>query len=102
MSSHFFELLKVKGFIEADQEQLEKQLVPFRGIGHLIASVSFSPGGGKMVLGPAKNAVRCIDCEPVTDYSDWETFCLVKVEDPPYDPRLLIVRQEQLETPPIN
>ena len=103
MSSHFFELLKVKGFIEADQEELEAQVVyPFDGIGHLVASVSFSPGGGKMVLGPEKDAVRCIDCKPVTDYSDWETFCLVKVQDPPYDPRLLIVRQSQLVKPSIN
>jgi len=55
-----------------------------------------------MVLGPAKNAIRCIDCKPVTDYSDWDTYCLVKVEDPPYDPRLLIVRQGQLVKPSIN
>jgi len=55
-----------------------------------------------MVLGPEKDAIRYIDCKPVTDYSDWDTFCLVKVQDPPYDPRLLIVRQEQLMKPPIN
>jgi len=102
LSSYVFELLKVKGFIEADREELEDQLVPFRGIGSLVASVSFSPGGGKMVLGPEKDAIRCFDCKPVKDYSDWDTFCLIKVEDPPYDPRLLIVRQEQLETPSVN
>ena len=95
--------LKTKWFTEAEKEEIESQVVhPFDGIGHLVASVSFSPGGGKMVLGPEKDAIRCIDCEPVTDYSDWDTYCLVKVQDPPWDARLLVVRQEQLVTPAIN
>lgn len=103
MSSHLLEYLKTRWFTEhADKDALVSALVPFNGIGHMIASVSFCPTGGKMILGPKKNEIRVIGCETSDDYSDWDTFCLVKVEDPPFDPRLLIVRQEQLETPPIN
>jgi len=106
LSSHVFELLKIKGFHAAEQEELQAQSVRFRlkpdEIGHMVASVSFCPTGGKMLFGPKKDEVRVINCEATDDYSDWDTFCLVKVEDPPYDPRLLIVRQEYLEKPPIN
>ena len=104
MSSLLLEYIKTRWFTEdADQEELETESVQFDGIiGHLVASVSFRPEGGKMVLGPEKDAMRCIDCKPVKDYSDWDTFCLVKIEDPPYDPRLLVVREEHLEKPPIN
>ena len=81
---------------------MEEKAVRVDGIGHLVASVSFSPTGGKMILGPKKDDVRCINCEPVEDYSDWDTFCLVEVQDPPWDARLVIVRQEYLEKAPIN
>ncbi len=94
--------LRVTWFCEdAEKHQLEDQLVPFRGIGHLVCSVSFSPTGGKMVLGPKKDEVRCIDCEPVEDYTDWDTYCLVQ-HDRLGGPELLIVRQEHLEKATIH
>lgn len=106
MSSHVFELLKIKGFHAAEQKELEAESARFRlkpdQIGHMVASVSFCPTGGKMLFGPKIDEVQIINCETTDDYSDWDTFCLVKVEDPPYDPRLFIVRQEHLEKPPIN
>ena len=55
-----------------------------------------------MLFGPKIDEVQIINCETTDDYSDWDTFCLVKVQDPPWDPRLLVVRQEDLEKPPIN
>jgi hypothetical protein len=98
--------LKVRWFTEAEQEDLESERVRLRfrpdEIGEMIASVSFCPTGGKMILGPKKDEVRIIDCEAVDDYSDWDTFCLVKVQDPPWDPRLLVVRHDDLEKPPVN
>jgi hypothetical protein len=104
LSSPLFEYLKVKGFTEDSEEALESQVVDSVDgiIGHLVASVSFGPSGEKMILGPKKDEVRYIDCVPIEDYSDWDTYCLVKVQDHPYDARLLIVRQDQLEKPPIN
>ncbi len=107
MSSLLFEYIKTRWFTEqADQEELESELARLRlrpdEIGHMVASVSFCPTGGKMVFGPKKDEVRIIDCAATDDYSDWDTFCLVKVQDPPWDPRLLVVRQEDLEKPPIN
>ncbi|MFQ5539354.1 MAG: hypothetical protein ACE5FB_03055 [Candidatus Binatia bacterium] len=96
------EWLRVTWFCEdAEKHELEDQVVPFRGIGSLVASVSFSPTGGKMVLGPKKDEVRCIDCVPVKDYSDWDTYCLVQL-DHIGGPELLIVRQQDLEKPTIH
>ena len=104
MSSPLLGYLKTRWFTEqAEKEELDAEVVhPFGGIGHLIASVSFGPAGAKMILGPKKDEVRCINCEPIEDYSDWDTYCLVQVQDPPWDARLLVVRQGQLETPLIN
>lgn len=103
MSSPLLGYLKTRWFTEAEQSELESQVVrKIDGIGHLIASVSFGPTDEKMILGPKKDDVRCINCEPIEDYSDWATYCLVKVQDHPWDARLLVVRQDQLEKPPIN
>ncbi len=106
MSSLLLEYLKMRWFTKAEEEELESELARFRlrpdEIGHMVVSVSFCPTGGKMVFGPKKDQVRIINCEATDDYSDWVTFCLVKVQDPPWDPRLLVVRQEDLEKPPIN
>ncbi len=104
MSSPLLGYLKTRWFTEAEKEDLESKLVHSVDgvIGHLIASVSFGPTDEKMILGPKIDEVRCINCEPIEDYSDWDTYCLVKVQDHPWDARLLVVRQDQLEKPPIN
>ena len=98
--------LKTRWFTKAEQEELESELVRFRfrpgEIGSIVAAVSFCPTGGKMIFGPKKEEVRIINCDTTDDYSGWDTYCLVKVQDPPWDARLLVVRQDQLETPPIN
>ncbi len=97
--------LRVGWFCEhAEKHELEDQSVRFEGIGHLVASVSFCPSGGKMVLGPKKDEIRIIECNipENKDYSDWDTYCLVQMDEMLGGPRLIVVRQEHLVRPSIQ
>jgi len=103
MSTALFNYLNTKWFTEtAEKHEMEEKAIRFDGIGHLVASVSFCPTGGKMVLGPKKDEVRCIGCTPVKDYSDWDTYCLVQMDEMIGGPRLIVVRQEHLVKPSIQ
>jgi hypothetical protein len=103
MSTPLFNYINMRWFTEtAEKHEMEEMAVRFDGIGHMVASVSFGPTGGKMVLGPKKDEMRCIDCKPVDDYSDWDTFCLVQLDEMIGGPRLIVVRQQYLVGATVN